>query len=196
MDTATPARSRPDFRPVRQPRSFRTGQSCDSGRRQQSRPRIRRGRRRAPVHGPGFWGLPVRHRRPLIHRLYRLVGPDDPGPCASASSIGGGRGARSGFKLWRTDSERNRNRGDRGKRGSIDRESAVRFVGDRGGHVGGTRGARGHGPVEDYQNDRTLPRPHRLPFSPGGIGGDHARQPQQPWRDRGGRARHDPLPVQ
>ena len=41
-----------------------------------------------------------------------------------------------------------------------------------------------------------LPRPRRRPARPGGLGGDDARHAQQPRRDPGRGAGHDPLPVQ
>jgi hypothetical protein len=80
--------------------------------------------------------------------------------------------------------------------GSVDRESAIRFIGDRGGHVGRPCRTRSDRPIEDYQDDRTLPWAHRLSFGPGRLGRHHARDAQQPGSDRGGRARHDPLPLQ
>ena len=83
-----------------------------------------------------------------------------------------------------------------GRSGSFDREGAVCFVGDRGGHVGRPDGTSGHWPVEDYQDGRPLPWARRLPSGPGRIGRHDARYAQQPRRNGGGYARHHPLPVQ
>ena len=86
MDQTTPALSKPEFRLPQSHAAFaRANRVIPGGVNSPARAFGAR-RRRAAVHRAGRRCLPLRHRRPHVHRLHRLVGPDDPGPCASRRS--------------------------------------------------------------------------------------------------------------
>ncbi len=101
----------------------------------------------------------LRRRRQPLHRLLRLLGPDDSGPRLSAG--GGGhraRGAQLG-QLWRLHGRRGRS--GRAHRGLLSRhrEDALRQLRHRGHDVGHPPGARRHRPQNHRQVRRLLSRP-------------------------------------
>ena len=78
----------PTFRLPESHAGIRAGQPRDSRRRQQPRAGLWRSRRRASVHRPCRGRLSSRHRRPLLYRLRRILGTDDPGPRAPLGKRG------------------------------------------------------------------------------------------------------------
>ena len=197
MTPTTPATSRPRVPPPREPRGVRPGLPGDPRRGEQPGAGLRRGRRRAAVHGPGRGAVPLRHRRPPIHRLHRLVGADDPRPRAipqvraavvEALELGSSFGRPTVREVEIAEAVV----------AAVPSIEKVRFVSSgTEAAMSAVRLARGrHRPRQDRQDGRPLPRPRRRPARPGRLGRDDARDAQQPGRHRGRDGRHDPLPVQ
>ena len=90
MDPPTPALSRPEFRLPHSHEAFaRANRVIPGGVNSPARPSARSAASLRSSPAPSGAYL-LRHRRPHVHRLHRLVGPDDPGPRASRGAIGGG----------------------------------------------------------------------------------------------------------
>ena len=109
--------------PNEQPRRISTrAKQRHPRRRQQSGAGLRRRRRPADLHRPRRRGVPLRHRRQSLPRLHRLVGPADPGPCASARRRGGDRGGAQWQQLRRADRARDRTGRTDSRGDAVDRD--------------------------------------------------------------------------
>ena len=196
MDSRTPAKVDASVSAPAEPRGFRPRESGDPRRREQPRAGVRGRRRRAAVHGPrrgaylydidghryidyiGSWGpMILGHGHPEVRAAV-----------AEALEHGSSFGAPTVREVEIAEAVV--------AGGAVDREGPVRLVGDRGERCRpcGWRGASPGG--QDHQDDRPLSRARRCPARPGGLGRDDARHAEQPGRDGGCDAGHDPLPLQ
>ena len=149
------------------------------GRRQFAGARVPRRRRHATLHRPGRGRLHGRRRGQALHRLHRLVGPDDPRPPPSRRRGSGPPRGRRGSLVRGTDRARDRaGRGDPSpcaehgagpsrqlRNGSGDERAAPRPRRDR---------AQRHRQVRGL-----LPRPCRRAARQGRLGPGHVRPSDQ-----------------
>ena len=147
----------------------------------------------ARAEGP----VPLRHRRPPVHRLHRLVGADDPRPRPPE------REARRRPRPWNWDRASARRRPARSRsprRSSRPCRRSRRSGSSRRGPRPRCRPSAWRGGVTGRDKiikmAGPLSRPRRRPARPGGLGRDDPRHAQQPRRHPGRDGRHDPLPVQ
>ena len=142
-------------------------------------------------------GRPVPGRgRPVVRRLRRLVGPDDPGTRAPRRAGGDPRRGLSRDLVRRA--LRPRGGAGRARRAprAVGREGALRLVGHRGHHERAARRARLHRPPQDPQVRRLLPRPRRLAARRRRLRRRDPRHPRLPGRARGHGGRHARRPLQ
>ena len=143
----------------------------DPGRGQLAGARLPRGRRHAAHPPPRRRRLPVGRRGPPLHRLHRLLGPDDPGPRPSGRAGGRAQGCARRPELRRAHRTRGgagrgnhppgaqrragaagqqRHRGrherDRPARGATGRSKIIKFEGCYHGHADAPAGQGRFGP--------------------------------------------------
>ena len=126
------------------------------------------------------------HRLP---RLRRLVGPHDPGPRLPASRAGDRAGGAARHVLRRALAQEVE-LAERVTRPCPHREGPLRVVGHRGHHVRAPSRARLHGPPQDPQVRRLLPRPCGRAARRGGLGRGDPRHPRLPGCAGRARGRH------
>ncbi len=114
-------------------------------------------------------------RRQALHRLRRLVGTGHPRPRASGCRARGSAKRRARAFVRRADGSRNRDGGDAVPEAAVAGTRSPRVVGHRGDDVRVAARARLHGPREDHQVRRLLPRPRRQPAREGGVRGVDVR---------------------
>ena len=179
------------------PTPVRRAQRVHPRRRQFAGARLPRRRRHAALHRPRAGRLHVGRRGPALHRLHRLLGPDDPRPRPPGGAGGGAEGRhRRASRSARPPSARSSwPRRSSSLVPSMDRcawsapapkpaMSAIRLA----------RGATGRS--KHHQVRRLLPRPCRRAAGQGRLGPGHLRQPDQRRRARRGGAAHHGARVQ
>ena len=142
----------------RRARPFRTRPTPHTGRREFAGPRLQGGGWRPGVHRQRRRTLHVRSGRQALHRLRRLLGPDDPGACPSGGDRGGGRGNPQGSVVRRADRTGNAHGRPRVRTDAVHRNGPHGLLRHRGDHVGNPARARIHRARQDRQVRRLLPR--------------------------------------
>ena len=105
-------------------------------------------------------------RRPRLHRLRRLVGPDDPRPRASGRRRGRAARPPAAAPRYGAPCAAEVELAERiAKLMPVGREGALRLLRHRGHDERAAPGARLHRPAQDPEVRRLLPRPRRLACS-------------------------------
>ena len=174
---STSPRMTPSTRP--QPAAVRPRPRADPRRREFARARLPRRRRHAALRAARAGRLLLGRQRQPLHRLHRLLGPDDPGPRPSARARGGAAGGARRLLLRRADRARDRTgRGDRAPP-ALRGDGAAGELGHRGGDERDPAGARRHRPQPHHQVRGLLPRPCRRAAGEGRLRPGHLR-PSRP----------------
>ena len=166
-----------------------------SGRRQQPGAGDGRGRPRAALHQVRRGRRDRGRRRQPLHRLRLLVGPADPRACASGAwSRRCTRAAERGTSFGAPTEAEVELAAEVVERVPVGRDGAPGVVGHRSVDDRGAVCARRHGPRQDRQVRRPLPRPRRRPAGGVRLGSRDAGHPRVAGCDRR-RRRRDTIVV-
>ena len=182
--------------PQHQRRAVRARPARHPRRRQLAGARLPRRRRHAALHPARPGRLHVGRRRPALHRLHRLLGPDDPGPRPPGRAGGGAEGRARRLELRRAHRARDRAGRRDHRAGAQRRAGAAGQQRHRGRHERAAPGARRHRPQQDHQVRGLLPRPCRRAAGQGRLGPGDLRLPDQRRRAGRGGAAHAGARIQ